>query len=243
LNQFCKAHELALIVDEVFLDYGLGASGANAPTVEGEADRTDKSTAPQKRAIELRSTGQPKAAVPTCSEAAPSFVSNDDVLTFTVSGLSKISGLPQMKVAWIMTSGPTLKVDSAMARLEVIADTYLSMSAPVQWAVPVMLEQRESIQRQLLARVNANLMALDGQLAQQRSCQRLCVEGGWYAVLRVPVTRSDEELCIDLVRERSVLVHPGHFYDFESDGYLVLSLIPPESDFSEGVRRLLGSLR
>ena len=243
LNSFCHVHGLSLIVDEVFLDYRLGTSGARAPTLESEADRSGKSAAPPKSAVELPSTGQPKAAVLTCSEAAPSFVSNDDVLTFTVSGLSKISGLPQMKVAWIVASGPTPKVDTAMARLEVIADTYLSMSAPVQWAVPVMLEQRKSIQGQLLARVRANLAELDRRLAGQRACDRLCIEGGWYAVLRVPVTRPDEELCIDLVRERSVVVHPGHFYDFESDGYLVLSLIPPEIEFSEGVGRLLESLR
>ena len=126
-----------------------------------------------------------------------------------------------------------------MARSEVIADTYLSMNAPVQWAVPAMLAQRESIQGQLLERVRRNLGRLDRHLAGQKTCERLGVEGGWCAVLRVPVTRSDEELAIDLVREKAVLVHPGHFYDFESDGYLVLSLIAPEVDFGEGIQRLL----
>jgi len=126
-----------------------------------------------------------------------------------------------------------------MGRLEVIADTYLSMNAPVQWAVSALLEQRKSIQRQLLERVHVNLAELDRQLAGQKSCQRLSVEGGWYAVLRVPVTRSDEELAIELVREKSVLVHPGHFYDFPSDGYLVLSLITAEGEFGEGLRRTL----
>jgi aspartate/methionine/tyrosine aminotransferase len=229
LNGFCRARGLALIVDEVFLDYELPDEISAANTVE------------------LRSTGQPlrlcsgqaAAAVPTFSSAAPSFVGNQDVLTFTLSGLSKISALPQMKVAWVVTSGPAEQVAAAMARLEVIADTYLSMNAPVQWAAPVMLEQRESIQRQLLERVRGNLAELDRQLGAQKACQRLKVEGGWYAVLRVPVTRSDEELAIELVREKSVLVHPGHFYDFESDGYLVLSLIAPEAEFKEGVERLL----
>lgn len=148
-----------------------------------------------------------------------------------------------MKVGWTVTSGPALQVDMAMARLEVIADTYLSMSAPVQWAVPVMLEQRKSIQRQLISRVRANLAELDRQLSGQQACQRLCVEGGWYAVLRIPVTRSDEQLCIDLVRETSVLVHPGHFYDFESDGYLVLSLITEPEIFTDGCRRVLEHLK
>jgi aspartate/methionine/tyrosine aminotransferase len=221
LNQFCLAHGLALIVDEVFLDYAL--------SVETSATG----------AVELPSTGQPGTAVPTYSMPAPSFSGNQDVLTFTLSGLSKISALPQMKVAWVVTSGPRDEVAAAMARLEMIADTYLSMNAPVQWAVPVMLEQRKSMQRQLLQRVQRNLGELDRQLASQKACRRLSVEGGWYAVLRVPVTRSDDELAIELVREKAVLVHPGHFYDFESDGYLVLSLIALEADFEEGIRRLL----
>jgi len=219
LNEFCRAHGLALIVDEVFLDYKLEGTGPGA--------------------VELRSTGQPKAAVPTCSSLSTSFVSNPEELTFTLSGLSKISALPQMKVAWIVTSGPGPQVEAAMGRLEVIADTYLSMNVPVQWATPVMLEQRNSIQRQLLARVQANLAELDRQLAAQRACQRLSVEGGWYAVLRVPVMQSDEDLAIELVRDKSVIVHPGHFYDFESDGYLVLSLIARTEDSAEGCRRML----
>jgi alanine-synthesizing transaminase len=121
----------------------------------------------------------------------------------------------------------------------VIADTYLSMNAPVQWAVPVLLEQRKDIQWQLMGRVRANLAELDRQLAGQTVCSRLSVEGGWYAVLRVPVTRSDEELAVELVREKQVLVHPGHFYDFPGDGYLVLSLIGVEPEFTEGIARVL----
>jgi aspartate/methionine/tyrosine aminotransferase len=209
LNEFCRVHGLALIVDEVFLDYQLGDG----------------------------------SAAPKPFKSAASFVSNHDVLTFTVSGLSKISGLPQMKVAWFVTSGPAPEVEAALARLEVIADTYLSMSAPVQCAVPVMLHQRKSIQGQLLSRVRANLAELDRQLADQQACERLFIEGGWYAALRVPVTRSDEDLCVDLVRERSVLVHPGHFYDFESDGYLVLSLITEPGIFGDGCRRILEHLK
>ena len=200
LNAFCREHRLALIVDEVFLDYA--------------------------------HDGKPR----------PSFAANQDVLTFTLSGLSKIAGLPQMKVAWIASSGPQPSVTAAMALLEVIADTYLSMNAPIQWATPVLLEQRGRIQRQLLNRMKTNLAELDRRLAQQKSCQRLSVEGGWYAVLRVPVTQSDEELAIELVREKSVLVHPGHFYDFPSDGYLVVSLIAPEQKFAEGITRVLGYL-
>ena len=168
-----------------------------------------------------------------------SFSDNSAVLTFTLSGLSKISALPQMKVAWVATSGPRDEVAAAMGRLEVIADTYLSMNAPVQWAVPELLRQREDIQSQLRVRVKANLAELDRQLGAQASSQRLAVEGGWNVILRVPVTQSDEELVTALVREKSVLVHPGHFYDFPGDGYLVLSLITPEAEFADGMKRVL----
>jgi aspartate/methionine/tyrosine aminotransferase len=197
LNSFCREHSLALIADEVFLDY----------------------------AHDRKSRG--------------SFATNQDVLTFTLSGLSKISGLPQMKLAWVVTSGPQEQATAAMACLEVIADTYLSVSAPIQWAAPVLLDQRTSIQRQLKDRVLANLEELDHQVAQQKACQRLSAESGWYVIVRVPVTKSDEELAIELLREKAVLVHPGHFFDFPSDGYLVLSLITPAEEFAEGARRLL----
>jgi len=198
LNSFCQEHELAIIADEVFLDYALDGIRRQ------------------------------------------SFVANQDVLTFTLSGVSKISALPQMKVAWIATSGPSAEVEAAMGRLEVIADTFLSMNAPIQWATPALLGQRESIQRQLLDRVGSNLAELDRQLAAQKTCQRLSVEGGWYAVLRVPVTQSDEDLAVALLKQKSVLVHPGHFYDFPNDGFLVLSLIGGEEEFARGIGRVVG---
>ena len=200
LNAFCRERGLALVVDEVFLDYA--------------HDGNKRST----------------------------FAANKDVLTFTLSGLSKISALPQMKVAWVATSGPEAEVDAAMSRIEVIADTYLSMNAPMQWAMPILLQQRQSIQEQLLDRVLANLAELDRHIAKQKTCQRLQVEGGWYAVLRVPVTRSDEDWAIELLKEKSVLVHPGHFYDFPGDGHLVLSLITPRAEFAEGIQRVVEEL-
>jgi alanine-synthesizing transaminase len=171
-----------------------------------------------------------------------SFTGNREVLTFTLSGLSKISGLPQMKLAWVATSGPERHVKEAMDRLEVIADTYLSMSAPIQLAAPMLLEARKKIQRLLLERVRTNLAELDHQLASQKTCQRLTVEGGWYAVVRVPVTRSDEDLAIDILQQISVLVHPGHFYDFPTDGYLIVSLLTPTAEFGEGTQRMLNFL-
>ena len=199
LNALCARHELALIADEVFLDYSTGAPNG----------------------------GQ------------FSFVANNQALTFTLSGLSKVSGLPQMKLAWIVVSGPEQLVSAALQRLEIIADTYLSLNAPVQFAAGTLLKQRHSIQPLLMARIRVNLTELDRQLAAQKSCSRLDVEGGWNVVLRVPATRSDEDLAIELLRSCSVLVHPGHFYDFPHDGYLVLSLITPVAEFREGISRLL----
>ena len=200
LNSFAASCNVALVVDEVFLDFAHDG------------------------------------------DVHPSFAVNDAALTFTLSGLSKISGLPQMKFAWIVVSGPDRVVQPALDRLEVIADTYLSLNAPTQLAADALFEQRHSFQRQLMARVHANLGELDAQLSRQALVQRLEIEGGWYATLRVPVTRSDEELAIDLLRQRDVLIHPGHFYDFPSDGYLVLSLITPEATFHDGLGRILSSL-
>ena len=144
-----------------------------------------------------------------------------------------------MKAAWLIASGPQGSKTEALARLEVIADTYLSMSAPIQAALPAFLDQRHDIQCQIKSRVNHNLEELDSQLAAHKTCSRLKLEGGWYAILRVPATRSDEDVAIDLLKDRDVYVHPGHFYDFESDGYLVVSLITPSADFAEGIKRLL----
>src|SRR6185437_9304054 len=130
-------------------------------------------------------------------------------------------------------------VKAAMDRLEVIADTYLSVSAPVQLAARTLLGQRTLIRPQIAERTRRNLEQFDAELGKQKACARLSVEGGWYAVLRVPVTQSDEDLAISLLREQSVLVHPGHFYDFPQDGYLVLSLITPQEEFREGIVRIL----
>lgn len=200
LNKFCNEHGLALIVDEVFLDYSHDAA------------------------------------------RRPTFAANNAALTFTLSGLSKISALPQMKLAWIVTSGPGEQVHAAMQRLEVIADTYLSVNAPIQLATAVLLDQRRIVQSFLLRRLQVNLEEFDQQLSRQKSCVRLHVEGGWYAVLRVPVTQSDEDLAIAIMKNLSVLVHPGHFYDFASDGYLIVSLITEPKEFSEGIKRVLDFL-
>ena len=170
------------------------------------------------------------------------FASNAAVLTFVLSGLSKVSALPQMKVAWIVTSGPRAQMDAAQARLEVIADTYLSLNTPMQLALPALLDQRKQVQPLLLDRIRANLEELDRKLARHKSCQRLAAEGGWYAVLRVPATQSDEDLAIDILRRTNVLVHPGHFYDFANDGYLIVSLITATQIFRKGISSVLDLL-
>jgi alanine-synthesizing transaminase len=170
-----------------------------------------------------------------------SFAANRGAPTFTLSGLSKICGLPQMKAAWLIASGTEEWKSEALTRLEVIADTYLSMNAPVQLAIPKFLEQRYGFQDQVISHVRRNLAELDRQLSVQKSVSRLKVEGGWCAVLRVPATHSDEDLAIELLATQGVSVHPGHFYEFPAEGFLVVSLITPEQAFAEGTRRLLAT--
>lgn len=196
LNQICSAHGLAIIADEVFLDFAMDAP-------------------------------------------PPSFAGDCAALTFTMSGLSKISGLPQMKLAWLVVSGPEEQKSEALARLEVIADTYLSLNTPIQLAAGELLAQRYDFQGQLMSRVRKNLEELERQLAGQQNCSRLQLEGGWYAVLRVPATSPDEELAIQLLEGHGVYLHPGTFYGFPGKGFLVVSLITPEQEFSEGIRSIL----
>jgi alanine-synthesizing transaminase len=196
LNQICLEGDLALIADEVFLDFSFG------------------------------------------KDILPTFASNNKALTFTMSGLSKISGLPQMKVAWLIATGPEALKQQAIARLEMIADTYLSMNTPIQLALPVLLELRDNFQQQCVERTRKNVAHLDKLVSTQKLCTRLNLEGGWYAILKVPQTGSDEELALELLNTRGVYLHPGHFYDFPADGYLVVSLITPELPFAAGIEAL-----
>jgi alanine-synthesizing transaminase len=139
----------------------------------------------------------------------------------------------------VSTSGPEDQLRDALARLDVIADTYLSMNAPLQLATPILLEQRKNFQPLLLDRLRINLGEFTRQLSKQNTSSLLRAEGGWYAAVRVPVTHSDEELVIKLLQNSSVVVHPGSFYDFPSDGYLIVSLITSPQVFREGVTRTL----
>lgn len=163
----------------------------------------------------------------------------EDVPVFVVSGLSKICGLPQMKAAWIIATGP--ERGAALDRLEVIADTFLSMNAPVQAALPAWLAGRGGIQGQILNRVQSNLAELDRQLAADPLVRRLEVEGGWYAVLRIAALQPDETTVRELL-ERGVWVHPGYFFGMPAAGWLVISLLTPEADFATGVTTLLNYL-
>ena len=203
LNALCQKHNLALIVDEVFLDF------------------------------------------PFDSPPRKTFAANSEALTFTLSGLSKISALPQMKIAWLAVTGLDSLVRPALDRLEIIADTYLSLSAPAQAALPALLDQRHSLRAQLLARIRENHAHLQSQLRAHTACELLHAEAGWYAVVRYAAHSSthasDEDLAIHLLRHHHVLLHPGHFYDFPSTNHLVLSLITPAPDFREGVQKLLSS--
>jgi alanine-synthesizing transaminase len=204
LNALCQKHNLALIVDEVFLDF------------------------------------------PFDSPPRKTFAANTEVFTFTLSGLSKVSALPQMKIAWLAVTGPDSQVRPAIDRLEIVADTYLSLSAPAQAALPALLAQRHSLRPQLRARIRENRAHLQSQLHSRPTCELLHAEAGWYALLRYSANSSthgsDEDLAIHLLRHHHVLLHPGHFYDFPSSNHLVLSLITPPPDFAQGVQKLLSCI-
>jgi aspartate/methionine/tyrosine aminotransferase len=201
LAQICKEHDLALRVDEVFLDYGFAAASVESGTFAG------------------RDLGIP---------------------VFIVSGISKIVGLPQMKVAWLLATGPGSA--EALERLEVLADTYLSMNAPVQCALPVWLGAREKMQSQIRERVEGNLRELDRLLAGQSLVNRLRVEGGWYAVLRIPALQPDEQTVMELI-DLGVWVHPGNFFGMRKAGWLVVSLLGRPDEFLCGISIILGYLR
>lgn len=199
LQSLCASRGIPSIVDEVFLDFAIGAGRRPA-----------------------------------------SFAADSSALTFTLSGISKICGLPQMKLAWLAVTGPEDLRKEALAKLEIIADAYLSMNTPIQLAAPALLATRTAFQTQALARIAGNLAELDRALAQQKLCSRLEVQGGWNVVLRVPAQGSDEELAVALLQRAGVYAHPGHLYDFPADGHLVLSLITPPDIFKDGVAALLG---
>lgn len=163
----------------------------------------------------------------------------DEVLSFSLSGLSKIVGLPQMKLGWMVVGGPVDARRSALARLELIADTYLSVGTPVQVAAASLLDLRVDVQRQIRQRVAQNLYRLHTAMDAMPNVRMLDAEGGWYATLQAPRVRSEEEWTLELLRGHDVLVQPGFFYDFGSEPFLVISLLTREDVFQEGLGRLV----
>jgi alanine-synthesizing transaminase len=193
LEEICARNGLALIVDEVFLDYPLEVG------------------------VRLGSFA----------------VGPHPVLTFVLSGMSKIAGLPQMKVGWIAGFGPEGDRGQAMGRLEVVADTFLSMNAPMQRALPVWLAGRKGIQGQILDRVRGNL-----RLSVEGGVEVLRVEAGWSAILRLPQRFGEEDVAGLLLREAGVIVHPGSFYGIAEAGRAVVSLLGAAGEFEEGILRI-----
>lgn len=166
------------------------------------------------------------------NDLVPALAETEGALTFSLGGFSKSLGLPQMKLGWIQVSGPAAEREAACQRLELIADTYLSVSAPVQHAAARWLALREPFQQRMMTRLRTNLEFL------QAKARPLHVEGGWYAILPLPRTRPEEEWILGFL-DRGVLTQPGYYYDFETEGRVVLSLLTAPDVFREGVRRML----
>jgi aspartate/methionine/tyrosine aminotransferase len=166
-----------------------------------------------------------------------------DVLGFTLGGLSKSIGLPQAKLGWIGVSGDDGVVNETMPRVELACDTYLSVSTPIQVAARELLDRGAAVRSQIQGRVRANLARCAALVAEHPACTLLHTEGGWSAVIQVPTLESEEELMLALLVERSVLAHPGYFFDFPRESFLVVSLLTPEAAFADGVSRLLDRFR
>ncbi|MBP1606450.1 MAG: aminotransferase [Acidobacteria bacterium] len=158
-------------------------------------------------------------------------------LTFALGGLSKSVGLPQVKLGWVAVAGPATLVEAALARLELVCDTYLSVSTPVQVALPRLLHDGSVVREAIRERLAVNHAALRRLAADHPESTVLGIEGGWSTVLRVPAVTSEEQLVVDLVERERVLVHPGYFFDFPHEAYLVVSLLPAPDVFREGMTR------
>jgi len=162
-----------------------------------------------------------------------------EAIAFSLGGLSKSAGLPQVKFGWIGFGGPSSKVDAILAAYELIADTYLSVSTPVQVAAAELIQRGAPIRAQILARLHRNLDALRTATASMPQLELLRVEGGWSAVLKVPRLRSEEALVLELLQKDDVLVYPGYFFDFASEAYLIVSLLVEPARFDQAVNRVL----
>ena len=162
-----------------------------------------------------------------------------EVLSFTLGGASKSLGLPQVKLAWTLVGGPQPARAEALSALEVIADTFLSVSTPVQVAAPDLLNAGAAVRAAISERIRGNLAAAREIAASQPACDLLPVEGGWSLLVRVPARRSEEQLVLDLLEQERVLVHPGFFFDLPHEAFLVVSLLPSPDSFADGFARML----
>ena len=199
VTNLCRNHDLALIVDEVFVTYPMATQAM--------------------RMSVLRRT--------------------PEVLTFSLGGLSKAVGLPQIKLGWITVGGPLVVVEQALSRLELICDTYLSVGTPGQIASPQLFRVGAVVADRIRTRLRANYGKLRQLVRGYQSVQLLAIDGGWYAVLQVPTTQSEEELVLALLERDRVLVHPGYFFDFPREAFLIISLLQKPHVFELGVKKLL----
>jgi aspartate/methionine/tyrosine aminotransferase len=176
---------------------------------------------------------------PDAGRSRGSLAMRTDVLGFTLGGLSKTIGLPQAKLGWIALSGNSAMVDAALPRLELVCDTYLSVSTPIQLAARELLDRGASVRDQIHARVRANLARCGTLVASHPACTLLHAEAGWCAIVQVPTLAPEEELMLSLLTESHVLTHPGYFFDFPRESFLIVSLLTPEAAFAEGMSRVL----
>jgi aspartate/methionine/tyrosine aminotransferase len=177
----------------------------------------------------LDAAGAPRASV----------LEQDVALSFSFGGLSKSAALPQLKLGWMAVGGPASLTARALERLELVADTYLSVSTPVQLAAAALFEAGNRLRPRIQARLAQNLATLRRLAGAYPACRVLPVEGGWSAVVQVPATRTEEELVLHLIEEDDVIVHPGYFFDFPCEAFVVVSLLVPPDEFDEGTRRML----
>jgi alanine-synthesizing transaminase len=204
-----------------------------------ELDRIAALCAPREIAIIADEVFADYELEPGASGRAGRAAARRDVLSFALGGLSKSVGLPQVKLGWIAAGGPDRLVEPALERLELVCDTYLAVSTPVQAAAADLLDRGAAVRSQIAARVATNYRELCRQSARAPSCSVLRSEGGWYAVLQVPSYESEEDLAVKLLTSDGVLTHPGYFFDFPRESFLVVSLLPPEAPFSDGITRVL----
>lgn len=171
-----------------------------------------------------------------------SLASVNDVLTFTLSGISKICALPQMKLSWIVINGPEKISREAKSRLEIISDTYLSVGTPVQLGLPSLLNGRHFIQKQISERIISNFNFLKTEFEQEKNISVLKTEGGWYSVLKINITVNEEKLAYDFLDKHNVYIHPGYFFDFEDEGYIVVSLLTKPEELKKGIKEIKNCL-